>query len=122
MAEEAAGGHAIARHVGKSEAWLRARLVSESRIPAAASFRDMKEATSVISKAIRVNSASIKAAMQAANVGGKYVFEYNAGKVIGYGIPKATNVLQDMTKIRVVLKKINHNGKIYFLLTAFPIP
>jgi hypothetical protein len=122
LAKEAAGGHAIARHVGKSEAWLRSRLAAEAHIPAATSFKSIKEATAVISKAVKVNSAAIKSAMHSANVGQSYAFQYNAGKVIGYGVTRRANVLQDMTKIRVVLKKISHGGKVYFLLTAFPIP
>ncbi|HEU0044719.1 RNase A-like domain-containing protein [Sphingomonas sp.] len=37
-AQEAAGGHTIARHVGRTEAQLHAQLASQSTIPAASTF------------------------------------------------------------------------------------
>ncbi len=38
-AEEAAGGHTIARHVGRTEGQLRSRLAQQPTIPAASTFR-----------------------------------------------------------------------------------
>jgi hypothetical protein len=46
-AEEAAGGHTIEKHVAKTEADLRLRLVQEPKIPAASSFRNLAEAEPV---------------------------------------------------------------------------
>ncbi len=49
-AEEAAGGHTILKHINQSEAALRARLVAEPKIPAAASWTSVSVAEDVISE------------------------------------------------------------------------
>lgn len=46
--EEAAGGHTLLKHAGKTEPELRARLVAEPNIPAATSFTSLKLAESVL--------------------------------------------------------------------------
>src|SRR5687768_4391924 len=41
---EAQGGHTLARHVGKDEAWLRERLAQDPRLSRASSFPDVATA------------------------------------------------------------------------------
>jgi CDI toxin RNase A-like protein len=60
-AEEALGGHTIARHVGRTEAELRLRLVQQPAIPAASTFLTLMEAEGVVGVALRSNKGAIKA-------------------------------------------------------------
>jgi hypothetical protein len=118
---EAMGGHTILKHVGKTEAELRARLVAEPRIPAAGSFSSLRIAESVISDAMRKEAPLIRQWAAGPQLR-PYRFSYLAGKDVGYGVVRATGSLAKMNKIRVVLKATQVNGKLYFILTSFPEP
>ena len=54
------GGHAIAKHIGQSQAALRAWLAAERGIPAASTFKNIDVAERVIYQAIRANRAIIE--------------------------------------------------------------
>ena len=48
---------------------------------------------------------------------------YDAARTIGAGVLRSSSgALTPMSKVLVVLEKTSRNGKIYFVLTAFPIP
>ncbi len=54
------GGHSIEKHVGKSENWLRQRLLEETDLDFASSFRNYETANRVVGKAIKENTAKIE--------------------------------------------------------------
>jgi hypothetical protein len=122
MAEEAAGGHTIARHVGKTEVELRAGLVRDTRIPAASSFRNIEEAERFVSDALRRNAAGIQSWAANAAVGRDYQIVYRTGQAVGYGVLRSTGALEPMSGMRMFLRKTTLANKIYFVLTAYPIP
>jgi hypothetical protein len=119
--EELAGGHTILKHVGQTEAQLRARLLAEAQIPAATSFSSLRAAESAVTDGIRANATQIRA-WAAAGRTARMRFVYDAAQDVGYGVVRASGKLEKMQKIRVVLQALNQNGKVYFVLTAFPIP
>ena len=119
-AEEAAGGHTIQRHVEKSEAALRARLARETSIPAASSFTDIATAEREIAAALHHRSAAIDVWAQASGGSPVHAFTYNANRVVGHGVVRATGKLQEMTKVQIVLRKTSFGGRKAFLLTAYP--
>lgn len=120
-AEEAAGGHTIAKHVGRTEAQLRARLATQSRIPAASTFRNLAEAEQAVSLALRLNANTIKTWASTAAVGQRLPLSYDAGKIIiGQGVVRATGQLINMSKMTIVLKKVAQGNKVFFVLTAYP--
>jgi len=121
-AEEAAGGHTIARHVGRTEAQLRARLAAEARIPAASTYRTLLEAEETVSAGLKANAVAIKTWAASARAGARLTLSYDAGETIGLGVVRATGRLQDMSKITLVLQKIASGNKIYFILTSYPKP
>ena len=121
-AEEAAGGHTIARHVGRSEAQLRARLAVETRIRAATTFRNLSEAEEVVAAALRANKEAITAWSKTAATNATQAITYDAGKSIGFGVVRSTNAVQEMTRVAVVIRKVETNGRLYFVLTAYPNP
>jgi hypothetical protein len=120
--EEAAGGHTIARHVGRTEAQLRARLVAQTGIPAASTFRTLAEAEEIVSAGLRANAVAIKNWASSAGVGARLALSYDAAKTIGHGVIRATGNLQDMSKITIVLQKVASGKKIFFILTSYPKP
>lgn len=123
VTEEAAGGHTIARHIGKTEAELNARLAAQTRIPAASSFRTLAAAEQAVSQVLRANTRAIEAWARTAPIGGRLALPaFDTGSKVGYGVVRATGALQDMTKVIVVLRKIAASGKQYFVLTAYPVP
>ncbi len=121
-AEEAAGGHTIARHVGKTEAELRARLAAEPNIPAAGTFRTLSEAEKVLSDALRRNAQLIRSWSTNANSNAVLRIDFDAGRDVGFGVIRQTNLLQQMQKVRIILRKTAIQNKIYFILTSFPVP
>ncbi len=116
------GGHTISRHIGKSEAELRARLLAQPRIPAASTFTSLTIAEVVISKALAKHAAQIIAWSKTASRGSKLALDHVAGRVVGQGVVRASGNLVKMKKLRIVLKYETYNNKPYYILTAFPIP
>jgi Bacterial CdiA-CT RNAse A domain len=120
--EEAAGGHTITKHVGQTEAQLRVRLIKEPGIPAASSFKSIREAESVISDALRSNENLIRGWANGQATKGKLIFDYQAIRTIGYGVVRDTGAMTQMSKITIVLRRTNIAGKAYFILTSYPKP
>ena len=121
QAGSSVGGHTIARHVGRTEAQLRARLAAELRVPAASTFANLRIAEESISTVLQLESAAIKTWAQAANPG-RLALTRDLGREIGMGVIRKTDQLAKMTKVRVVLSFKTYNGMPYYILTAFPVP
>ncbi len=119
-AEEAAGGHTIARHVAKSDAYLLNRLATES-IPAAGTFATLGDAERAVSDAIRANQVAIT---QWAASGAQRVLPltYQAGRDIGTVIVRGATAPRAAQVVRVVLRRTTVARKVYFVLTAYPVP
>ncbi len=122
------GGHTIAKHVGKDEAFLRQRIAetAATRRPpqAISSFSNLRIAEEQISRALRANQARIvqwsKTAAPGTTLQPPLVFD--AGRIIGHGVIRSSGQLQHMSKMRIVLKKEGYNGMTHYILTAFPVP
>jgi hypothetical protein len=121
-AEEAAGGHTIAQHVGKTEEDLRLRLEREPHIPAASSFRNLGEAERFVDEALRAKAPLIERWLRRARPGERFPVYGRADGIAGYGIPRATGELEPMSRVVVVLKKTEDPDRPYIVLTAYPEP
>lgn len=119
-AEEAAGGHTILKHVGRTEAQLNARLAAEPRLIAATTFRTLTEAERFVAEAIRANKAAITEWAKTAAVGQTKSFPYASGRVMGVGVQRGAQTLKDATRMVVVIRKTQNQGRIYFILTSYP--
>lgn len=121
------GGHTVAMHVGKDEAFLRQRIVETAgrrRPPTAiSSFSNIRVAEEQISRALRVNQARILQWSKTAPAGSKFepTIVFDAGRAIGHGIVRSSGQLLQMSKLRLVLKKESYNGMTHYILTAYPI-
>jgi hypothetical protein len=120
--EESAGGHTIARHVARTEEQLQARLVQYTKMPAATTFRTLREAEQVVGEAVRANKTAIKEWAKLAGPGQTKAFTFDAGRIIGHGIVRGSSQMQSMTNVVVVLSKVVSENRIYFILTSYPKP
>ncbi len=116
------GGHTIARHVGQTEAQLRARLAQQTRVTAASSFRTLAEAERAVAGALRAQKAVIANWANTARAGQTFAVTWPAGQVVGHGVIRSSGQLVAMRSVRVVLKKEVYRGKLYYVLTSFPVP
>lgn len=114
------GGHTLLKHVGQSEAALRARLVSQRFIPAASTFKSLDVAERTLYAALKANKSAIETWARTARPGITQGFEFVSREVVGHGVVRATNLLTQTKKITFVLKMEAYNGKLYYVLTAFP--
>jgi hypothetical protein len=121
------GGHTIARHVGKTEAQLRERLVSYKQAlktppEALSSFKDLATAERAITRVLRINGSRIKVWAKGPARSPRLELDGDAGEFAGHGIMSATGKLEKMRNVRVVLIYKTFNGMPYYILTAFPKP
>lgn len=118
------GGHTIARHVGRTEAQLRARLAATAtarRPPAMVStFDDLATAERAISRALQVHKQRIFAWAKAAGRD-NLVIDLDVGRAVGSGLRRTTGGLERLSKVKVVLRKESYNGMPHFILTSYPI-
>ena len=115
---EAAGGHTLERHVGKTEAQLAQRLASETRISAASSFTNRSVAEVAIGEAIYRNQNAIDSWVKSR--GNRYTIDYNANRIIGITLRRRASKATSASRLRIVLQRSAKLPPGYFILTAYP--
>jgi RHS repeat-associated protein len=117
VAHEVAGGHLLARHVGKSTAELAARLAAETRIPAASTFLSRAEAEAAMAGLLNANAIRISS-WAAAGARGRLTFDgaFSGGSVLMRGASSPTTG----SGVRAVLQGSGGGG--WNILTGFPLP
>jgi hypothetical protein len=118
------GGHTILKHVGKTETELRARLAAQPGIEAASSFASLDRAERLISSGLRANASRIRLWAQSAGAHKppNLVLIYDAGSFVGQTVVRTTGQLQQVSRLRIVLKLQTYNNMPYYILTAYPMP
>jgi Bacterial CdiA-CT RNAse A domain len=112
------GGHTLEKHIGRTEAQLRSRLLAERGIPAASSFTSLKIAEEAISQVLRANATRIQTWAKTAG-GRTLTLEQELGSTVGYGVVRASGQLVNMSKVVVILKLQTYRGMPYYVLTAY---
>ncbi|MEQ4710655.1 RNase A-like domain-containing protein, partial [Providencia huaxiensis] len=112
------GGHAISRHVGKTDAQLLARFESEPNVLASSTFTNMKTADWAIGNGIGANQDKISAFM--AGNGTRIILTHETSTDIGRVIRKGQTQSTGSNKIVIVIDKdpLMPNG--YKIQTAYP--
>jgi hypothetical protein len=116
-ADEAKGGHTLARHVGKSDDELRARLAAEPDISAASSWTDRDAAETAVMLALERNQEKIERWRAREGRRPNLPVEYHGLVVIGRSLRRGDATARDCRDALVVLKA---DGADYFVLTAYP--
>ena len=118
------GGHTLAKHIAKTDAELAARLAA-GQAPAVSTFLSVAEAEQVISANMRANRAAIIAWAKTAGTAGvrsTQEFDFAVARGIGKVLVRGATSPTVGRAVRVVLKKEAFNGKLYYILTAYPLP
>ncbi|MCC8404855.1 hypothetical protein LJ655_23775 [Paraburkholderia sp. MMS20-SJTN17] len=110
------GGHTIEKHVGKTEAWLRDRLVRDPHIPAASSFTDIRFAEWAISETMNANVARIKA-WAASPLNDLTLFK-DVGRNVGHAVIRKSGAYVPARRVKLILRYQTYNGMPYYVFTA----
>ncbi|HST46650.1 RNase A-like domain-containing protein [Jatrophihabitans sp.] len=97
------GGHTLAKHVGKSEQFLRNRLATEPDLTAASTFYDRQTAESGISWTFKEHGVTLDRWLT-----GKVttlILESTITRPVGVVIPRATGTLVHASGMRVIVKR-----------------
>ena len=110
------GAHTLAKHVGKSEEYLRNRLATEPHIRGASTFYDRQTAEGAISQLIRANQTKVNRWL--AGGGGKLLLEGRAQVPVGVLIPRGFADASAEHGIRVILRRTDTLGIGFYVHTA----
>ncbi|MCC8392406.1 hypothetical protein LJ656_07375 [Paraburkholderia sp. MMS20-SJTR3] len=113
------GGHTLRKHVGKDEAWLRARLKREPRKKVVSSFVNVEQAKRAISETMHANAAIIKNWARNCPPNDTLTVTKVVSGEIGYGVTRATGEFTRMNEVFIMLKYETYNGMPFYIVTAF---
>ncbi len=112
------GGHTMARHVGRSDDQLRARLKKSPKIRAASTFPNQATAEGVIREALRANRVRVRRWLGQDGEGSRLVLRWDAGRVIGRGWFRGERRARELRRATIVLSMKRKGEPI--VLTAYP--
>lgn len=118
--DEASGGHTLAKHVGKTDAELHARMKKELRIAAASTFTDRATAERIVGETLIRESRRIEQWLARAGSRPNLVLHYRGDpqRPIGRCLNRRDKEPRPAWDAVVVLRW--HPAKRYFVLTAYP--
>jgi hypothetical protein len=115
--DEAAGGHTLARHVGRSDNELRERL-SHEHISAASTYTDRALAERTLAAAIAANQVRLQSWLDSRGGHPNLVLGYDAPQPIGRTLHRNESSSMPCSHAVVVLKWRPPSS--YFVLTSYP--
>lgn len=115
--DEAAGGHTIERHVGKSDAELRARLKAEPDISAASTYTDLPTAERVVAQVIEKKQPEIDKWENREGSRPNLALRLHIGETIGRSMAQGKTTAKDVEDAVVVLR---WTGNGWYVLTSYP--
>ena len=116
-ADEARGGHTLARHVGKTDAELRSRLKAEPDISAASTYFDADTAARVVAEVLSRKSDEVRKWEQRTGSRPNLVLRLDTGEPIGRSIRQGQSNAREVESAVVVLR---WTGSDWFVLTSYP--
>ena len=115
---EAAGGHTLEKHIGKTEAELAQRLASDKRISAASSFTYRSVAESAIAEAMEEKKSAIDSWVKKGT--NRYTIKYDTHKIIGITLARRASKATSTSRLKIILKRSTKLSPGYFIFTAYP--
>jgi hypothetical protein len=116
-ADEARGGHTLARHVGKTDDELRARLKAEPDISAASTYFDADTAARVVAEVLSRKSDEVRKWGQRTGSRPNLVLRLDTGEPIGRSIRQGQSNAREVDSAVVVLR---WTGSDWYVLTSYP--
>ncbi len=124
--QENAGGHTIARHVGKTDQWLVDRYNNNYHISGASTYATAQTAAQHIQAALAITKVGYNAWEPNANDGARRAVTTNLGYTVGRGVnapsprPAAVGDVQKLDRLVTVIEKTG--AGVCLLLTSYPTP
>jgi hypothetical protein len=118
-ADEAMGGHTLARHVGKTDAELLERLRREPQIASASTYPDRTTAEEVIAAALESPGRQFDAWRRRTGRRPNFVLRYAADRTIGRIVSRGRSASAPCRFALVVIRWDERRAK-YYILTSYP--
>jgi len=118
-ADEAMGGHTLARHIGKSDDELRARLRHEPDISSASTYTDLATAEAVVGEAMASAGPPFEVWRNRTGRRPNFVLHFAAGRVIGRSIARERHEPVPCEHALVVVRWDDQRHQSY-VLTSYP--
>jgi hypothetical protein len=115
--DEAAGGHVLRKHVGRTDDQLRERLELERNISGASTYTDRATAEHAIGAAIAVSQDRIQRWLDRTGGRPNLVLDYDSPQPIGRTINRGDAQSRPCWHAVVVLK---YSAPSYYVLTSYP--
>jgi Bacterial CdiA-CT RNAse A domain len=118
--DEAAGGHTLRKHVGRSDDELRQRLRRERNIAAASTWTDRETAERAVGTALEENRDKIDGWVNRPGGHPTLVIDYNgdSSHPIGRSLRRDADQPETCSRATIVLKWTGAND--YYVLTSYP--
>ncbi len=116
--DEAAGGHVLKKHVGRTDDQLRERLQREGHISAASTYTDRGAAEHAVGAAIEQSRPKIDRWLARDSGHPNLVLDYDADRPIGRTLRRGDDQSQPCSHALVVLKWFPPGD--YYVLTSYP--
>ena len=116
--DEAAGGHILRKHVGRTDEQLEERLRHERRITGASTYTDRPTAERAVGSAIAQSQEKITRWVNRSGGHANLVLDYDSPEPIGRTINRGEDRSHPCSHALVVLKYADPNT--YYVLTSYP--
>lgn len=118
-ADEAMGGHTLARHVGKTDEELRERLRREPDISSASTYTDRATAEAVVGEALSSAPRSFELWQRRTGRRANFVLYFDAAHVIGRSMARGRSEAIACERALVVVRWDERRHQFY-VLTSYP--
>ena len=120
VADEARGGHTLARHVGRTDNQLRERLAREPGISAASTYTDRAVAERTVARTLAQHARRVESWLARDGQRPNLALDYRgpAGDVIGRTLERGRSAPVPSTNAVVVLRWDGYRG--FYVLTSYP--
>ena len=120
--DERHGGHTLARHVGLSDADLRARLRREGRLAAASTWNDRRTAERIVAATIERSRAEIGRWRGRRTPRPNLALDWKGSEIIGRTFSRGAARAVPVSCATVVLRVRPSARGDYYVLTSYPEP
>lgn len=119
--DEAAGGHVLRKHVGRTDEQLLERLEHERNISGASTYTDRATAEHAIGAAIATSQDRIQRWLDRSGGRPNLVLDYDSSQPVGRTINRGESQSRPCSHAVVVLKYVlKDEGPSYYVLTSYP--
>jgi hypothetical protein len=116
--DEQRGGHTLARHVGRTDDELRARLARERNISAASTWTDRATAEAAVGQGLEAERSRVDSWIRGGYPRPNLALHYNAGLVIGRSLRRGDSRTVDCSSAVIVLRADGPES--FYVLTTYP--